>query len=63
MALDLGMLGVGEVSITSSSRNFTGRMGSPQSKIYVASPATVAASAVAGSIVPPAAVADAGDQP
>ena len=52
----LGMLGSGEVSITSSSRNYLGRMGSPESNIYVASAATVAASAVAGEIAPPAAV-------
>lgn len=53
----LGMLGSGEVSITSSSRNYLGRMGSPESQIYVASAATVAASAVAGEIVPAGAVA------
>ena len=52
----LGMLGSGEVSITSSSRNYLGRMGSPESQIYVASAATVAASAVAGEIAPPVAV-------
>lgn len=46
----LGMMSAGEVAISSSSRNFRGRMGSPDSSIYVASPATVAASAVAGSI-------------
>lgn len=47
----LGMLASGEVAISSSSRNFRGRMGSPESLLYVASPATVAASAAAGSIV------------
>jgi len=54
----LGMLGSGEVSITSSSRNYLGRMGSPESQIYVSSAATVAASAVAGEITSPASVAD-----
>lgn len=47
----LGVLGRGEVCITSSTRNFKGRMGSPEASIYVASSATVAASAVAGRIV------------
>ena len=49
-----GMLAPAETAITTSSRNFRGRSGSPESMLYVASPATVAASAVAGSIVPPA---------
>ena len=48
-----GMLGQGENAITTSSRNFQGRMGSTEAGIYVASPATVAASALAGRIVPP----------
>jgi 3-isopropylmalate dehydratase large subunit len=52
----LGMLAKGETSITSSSRNYLGRMGSPESSIYVASAATVAASAVAGQIAPADAV-------
>lgn len=46
-----GMLGQGENAITTSSRNFQGRMGSTEAGIYVASPATVAASALAGRIV------------
>lgn len=54
----LGMMGSGEVAISTSSRNFKGRMGSPASSIFVASAATVAASAVAGSIVDPRRVAD-----
>lgn len=49
----LGMLASGEVAISTSSRNFKGRMGSPSSELYIASPATVAASAVAGTIVDP----------
>jgi 3-isopropylmalate/(R)-2-methylmalate dehydratase large subunit len=46
----MGVVGAGEVCITSSTRNFTGRMGSTEAEIFMASPATVAASAVAGYI-------------
>jgi 3-isopropylmalate/(R)-2-methylmalate dehydratase large subunit len=46
----MGVVGPGEVCLTSSTRNFTGRMGSTDAEIYMASPATVAASAVAGHI-------------
>jgi 3-isopropylmalate/(R)-2-methylmalate dehydratase large subunit len=46
----MGLVGPGEVCLTSSTRNFTGRMGSPEAEIYMASPATVAASAIAGHI-------------
>jgi 3-isopropylmalate/(R)-2-methylmalate dehydratase large subunit len=49
----MGVLGAGEVCITSSTRNFKGRMGSPDAKIYMGSSATVAASAIAGRIVDP----------
>jgi 3-isopropylmalate/(R)-2-methylmalate dehydratase large subunit len=46
----MGVVGPDEVCLTSSTRNFTGRMGSPEAQIFMASPATVAASAVAGYI-------------
>ena len=49
----MGVVGPGEVCITSSTRNFTGRMGSTDAQIFMASPATVAASAIAGYITDP----------
>ena len=49
-----GMLAPAENAITNASRNFKGRFGSPEANAYVASSATVAASAIAGRIVAPA---------
>ena len=52
----MGVVGRGEVCLTSSTRNFAGRMGSSDAEIYMASPATVAASAIAGVITDPRSV-------
>jgi len=49
----MGVVGAGETCVTSSTRNFKGRMGSPESRVFMASSATVAASAIAGRIVDP----------
>src|SRR5262249_33282517 len=49
----LGILGPNETCITASTRNFKGRMGSSSAKIYMGSPATVAASAIRGAIADP----------
>jgi len=50
----MGILAAGEKALSTSNRNFVGRMGHPESEVYLAGPAVAAASAIAGEIISPA---------
>jgi 3-isopropylmalate/(R)-2-methylmalate dehydratase large subunit len=54
----MGILAAGETAIATTNRNFRGRMGDPNSQVYLANAWVAAAAAVAGEIVPPGDVGD-----
>jgi len=53
----MGVLAAGERCVSTTNRNYTGRMGSPESEVYLSNPAVAAASAVTGRIASPVEVA------
>jgi len=52
----MGVLAAGERAVATTNRNFVGRMGHPESEVYLAGPAVAAASAVCGAICSPSAL-------
>jgi 3-isopropylmalate/(R)-2-methylmalate dehydratase large subunit len=49
----MGILAKGEKALATTNRNFVGRMGHPESEVYLSNPAVAAASAIKGKITPP----------
>jgi 3-isopropylmalate/(R)-2-methylmalate dehydratase large subunit len=49
----MGILAAGEKAVATTNRNFVGRMGHPESEVYLSGPAIAAATAIAGKICDP----------